>query len=123
MSQSAKGAVQAPTAHAPARHAGVPLAVRQAMSQAPQLAGLVWTSAQAPAQHAWPAGQARVGEHPGTQALLTQRVPGAHWSSVRQSTQARVIGSQRRIAAPPSTVMVHEASSRQPARQRLAAPQ
>ncbi len=40
LSQSAKGAVHAPTAHAPMRHAGVPSAVVQARPQAPQWAVL-----------------------------------------------------------------------------------
>ncbi|MFO0651780.1 MAG: hypothetical protein U0326_36500 [Polyangiales bacterium] len=123
LSQSAKGAVHAPTAHAPVRHAGVPLVVVQARPQAPQWTVLACTSTQASLQQVWPVGHARVALHPATQTLPTQRLPGAQCSSARQSTQACAVGSQRRASVPPSAGVTQAMSSRQPARQRLPAPQ
>ncbi len=121
MSQSAKGAVHAPTEQRPFMHAGIALATMHRASHAPQWAVFDCTSTQPPAQHVCPEGHARVALHPATQRLPTQRLPGAQWSSVTHSTQRRAMGSQRPELTPPSPAAMHAASSRQPSAQRLVA--
>lgn len=118
-SQSAKGAVQIASPHTPLRQTGTPFMTVQPRSQAPQFAVLVCGSAHAPPQQVCPDGHARVAVQPGTQMFPTQRLPAAHCSSRRQSTQARVSGLQRRSTTPPSRASRHARSSRQPGAQRV----
>ena len=122
MSQSANGAVHAPTEQRPFMHAGMALATMHRASHAPQWAVFDCTSTQPPAQHVCPEGHARVALQPATHRLPTQRLPAAQWSSVTHSTQRWAIGSQRPAPAPPSPAAMHAASSRQPSAQRLVAP-
>jgi hypothetical protein len=118
-SQSAKGAVQLPTAQTPARQTGEPFVARQRLSQRPQCMTLICGSTQAPPQQVWVDGQGRLAEQPGTHTFPTQRVPAAQCSSVRQSRQLWFVRSQWRSMAPPSETARQARSSRHPAAQRF----
>jgi hypothetical protein len=120
LSQSANGAVHAPTAHTPLLHMAIALGTSQRLPHAPHDAMLLCVSTQAWSQQVCPAGQGRVELHPITHTLPTQRVPAAQCSLVTHCTHWRVAVSQR-PPMPPSPI--HAASSRQPAAQALSAVQ
>ncbi|MFO0627632.1 MAG: hypothetical protein U0325_18635 [Polyangiales bacterium] len=114
-SQSAKGAVHAPTAQVPLRHAGAPLGTRQAAPQAPQWAVFSCGFTQPPPQQVCPAGQGCDEEHPATQVAPTQRLPAGQWASTTHSTHRRDPTSQRPPVTPASAAGIAQSrSSRQP---------
>jgi hypothetical protein len=102
-SQSAKGAEQLATVHAPAAQPATPFATVQGEPHAPQCAGVVCGSTHAPSQQSSPLAHVALVAQPATHAPLTQRVPAAQSESPRQSTHVFVAMSHCSPAAQPAS--------------------